>query len=112
MAKVELRGPLASVSGMISRDSEVYFRTYRGRTFLCKRPMRGVKGKGKKPHVTPAQKTQQELFRQAMEMTKAIMESAGLRSVYESRWKRQKKYVTLRGFVSAKMMELAKGGAV
>jgi hypothetical protein len=74
--------------------------------------MRGVNGKGKKPRITPAQKTQQELFRQAMEMTKAIMQSEGLRSVYMAKWKRQKKYVTLRGFVSAKMMEMAKGGTV
>jgi len=112
MAKVELLGPLASMSGMISKESEVYFRTCRGKTYLCKRPVPAAKVKGQKNKLTDAQQSHQEVFRQAMEMTQDIMKSANLRRVYETQWRRQKKYVTLRGFVSAKMMAMLKGGVV
>jgi len=114
MARVELNDLLANVRGSLSKESGMCFRVINGKTYMYRKPgweERGV-GKWKKPArkpVTKPQQTQQERFKQAQEMCHAILGCAGLRNVYEAQWKTQKKYVTLRGYVFAKMMQKIKG---
>ena len=114
MARVELNDLIANVRGSLSKESGLCFRVINGKTYMSRKPgweERGI-GKWKKPVRKPQTKqqlTQQERFKQAHEMCKAIFGCDGLRKAYEAQWKSQKKYVTLRGYVFAKMMQMNKG---
>lgn len=115
MARVELNDLIANVRGSLSKESGLCFQVRNGKTIVSRKAGWEERSNGRyvkrpaKP-LTKPQKSQQERFKQAQEMCKAIMDCAGLRSVYEEQWKRQKKYVTLRGYVSARMMEMIKNG--
>ena len=114
MARVELSGPIASMRGTLSKESGLCFRVINGKTYAFRKPgwqgeeLHGLRRPVPRP-ATKKQMSQQEVFKQSQEMTKAVMGCAGLRRVYEAQWKRQKKYVTLRGYVSAEMIRTLKG---
>ena len=107
MAEVKFNSPIEGLKGMLSKDSEMYFRMVNGKTYLCRKSVKKVRreGVGSKQRVTEQQRINRERFKKALAMCNEIMHSELWLSEYRKRWKSQHKYATLRGYVSAKCYE-------
>ena len=104
MAKVTLSAPIESIRGKLGKDSGLCFMVRGGNTYMYRRMP------GKMPKRIPVREEQsnamqqrQALFKQAQAITQEIMRGTAQKALYEATWKKQKRYVTLRGYVFAQI---------
>ena len=107
MAEVKFTGPVTGLKGALSKSSGMYFRMVNGKTYLCRKGQCA----SKKAANSSAQKTadrqqiNKERFRKANALCNEIMHTEQLKEWYSKKWRMQKKYPTLRGYVMAKMYQ-------
>lgn len=112
--QVQLSGLIQSIRGTLDKETGAYFTTRNGKTFLCyRRP--NARPNQHLASVSPdtirktsASQRHQQRFATAQLMTSEIMSSPHLKKAYESRFRSQKTYLTLRGFIFAQMMQMLK----
>lgn len=101
MAKVEcLPGFISELHGSLSKDSEFYFKTIKGKIRMYKKPKR-------RPKLvrTQEQKNQCERFKDAQNAVKILCENTTLKKWVNGLWQSHgKKYSTLRGWLMAELM--------
>lgn len=100
--QVKLSGPIQAISGSLDKNSGAYFTTRNGKTFLCFRRQSSTRDAAKpaKPAVQPDKtQLQRQRFVRMQTITNEIMHCPTLRALYETLFRRQHKYPTLRGFV-------------
>lgn len=95
MARVLLTSPQMSLSGKINKEDNVYFRTVRGKTFLCHAPAKRIR------RYSSDEIARFSLFGVVSHQTTAILKDEKSRKDMEILWSRagKNKYPTLRGFV-------------
>ena len=101
MAKAELEPPFNSVSGKLSKDSEMYFTQRFGETVVSNYP------KHKDPaKITDRQKARYVVFQQAVAQATIELTDPQRKAYWLEQFNAQKepkKYKTLRGFVIAQL---------
>lgn len=95
MARVLLSSPQMTLSGKINKSDNVYFRTVRGKTFMCHAPSRRTR------KYRPEEIERLSLFAMVSRQTTVLLKDPRTRQDLETLWSRtgKKKYPTLRGFV-------------
>ena len=112
--QVTFSDPIQSIRGTLDKESGTYFTTRNGKTFLCFR-RQSKRPTPKATSVSPdiiRQSSKSVLHRQrftkAQSLTSEIMAAPNLKRHYESLWRNQHRYPTLRGFIFAQMMQMCK----
>lgn len=96
MARVEFLNGMIALHGALSKKGGYYFRTGKnGRTYVCRKPQPASKP------VMAAEERNMERFRIATLMTQEVLKVPAMRDAYEKRFKAQKRYVSLHGYVMA-----------
>ena len=117
MALVTFSDLIHEIHGSLGKDSAFYYRrNASGKVSVCMKPgHRAPKpptftpeqiAEQKMKAATEAQKRRQQLFIRAQQITKEIMATTELKALYQERWRKQKKYPTLRGYVMAQVYVL------
>ena len=99
--RIETTAPIATMRGSLSKEDRFYFRTYRGRITLCRKPQRGMR------RYTAEEINRWDKFKHVSKLTAEILKNPELRRYYEKQWSQsgKKNKVTLRGFIFADLYQ-------
>lgn len=101
--KVTFSGPIEGMTGSFGKNDPYVVVKRNGKYFLQRKPRKRVHKDENGvlvPEKTSKQQQQRDRFKALQQMSCEIMRSPTLRKEYEERWKKQKKYPTLRGYIT------------
>ena len=99
MSQIKPMGLVESMSGKICGHSDMYFFQKNGKVFSGKRCYPSTK------EPTDAQLAVQNKFKTAQANAKTALADPEQRATYEAKFKAQKKYITLRGYIMSQIYQ-------